>query len=222
MKMKRSRSLLRRYRAMIVTSVVVVTITAILGYLVFDAIGTPVKASQKVVQQVNIIRPPPPPPEPEPPPPQIEKEQLPEPEPEEQASTDEPPAGELLGLDADGVAGGDAFGLAALKGGRDLLKADEEQERYRWYARVLTQEINEQVFDQLSGIRDLRRNRYSLLVRIWLARDGRVERFKLASSTGDDDLDRNLVAALESLDRVSEAPPDGLPQPVRLRIVSRI
>jgi protein TonB len=205
---------------MIVTSAVVVVITAILGYLVFDAIGTPVKASQKVVQQVNIIRPPPAP-EPEPPPPEIEKEELPEPEPEQEASADEPPAGELLGLDADGVAGGDAFGLAALKGGRDLLNAGDDAQ-YQWYARVLTQEINEQVFDQLSGIRDLRRSRYSLLVRIWLARDGRVERFKLASSTGDNDLDRNLVAALESLNRVSEAPPDGLPQPVRLRIVSRI
>jgi protein TonB len=206
---------------MIITAAVVVVVTGVLGYLLVDAIGTPVKASQKVIQQVNIIRPPPPPPEPEPPPPEIEKEELPEPEPEEQAQADQPPVGELLGLDADGVAGADAFGLAALKGGRDLLNSGDS-EQFNWYARALTQEINEQVFAQLSGIRDLRRSRYSLMVRIWLAQDGRVERFKLASSTGNTDLDRTLVAALESLQRVSEAPPDGLPQPVRLRIVSRI
>jgi protein TonB len=218
--MKKHRSVLHRYRSLIVTSAVVVVITAVLGYLVFDAIGTPIKASKKIVQQVNIIRAPPPP-EPEPPPPEIEEEKLPEPEPEEAADADEPPPGDLLGLDAEGVAGGDAFGLAALKGGRDLLSADD-QERFSWYARVMTQEINDQVLDRLSAIQELRRQRYSLLVRIWVAKDGRVERFRLTDSTGDSDLDRNLVAALESFQRVSEAPPDGLPQPVRLRIVSRI
>lgn len=219
--MKKHKSPLRRYRSLIITGAVVVTLTAVLGYLLFDAIGTPVKSSQKVIQQVNIIRPEAPPPEPEPPPPEIEKEEIPEPEPEEQAEADQPPAGELLGLDADGVAGGDAFGLAALRGGRDLLGAGDDQQ-YQWYARALTQEINDKLFERLSAVRGLRRDRYSLLVRIWLARDGRVERFKLASSTGNSDLDRNLAAALESLDQVSEAPPDGLPQPVRLRIVSRI
>jgi protein TonB len=219
--MQRKRSLLQRHRSMMLTGTVVAVVTAILGYLVFDAIGTPVKSSQKVIQQVNIIRPPTPPPEPEPPPPEIEKEEMPEPEPEEQADADEPPAGELLGLDAEGVAGADGFGLAALKGGRDLLSTGNGEE-YQWYAQALTQEINDQVLAKLSDIRDLRRSRYSLLVRIWLARDGRVERFRLASSTGSTDLDRNLIAALESLERVSAAPPDGLPQPVRLRIVSRI
>ena len=61
-----------------------------------------------------------------------------------------------------------------------------------------------------------------MVVRLWLAPDGRIQKFKVVTSTGDAALDRDLVAALESLDRVSEMPPAGLPQPVRLRIVSRI
>ncbi|MBN8281319.1 MAG: energy transducer TonB [Gammaproteobacteria bacterium] len=81
--------------------------------------------------------------------------------------------------------------------------------------------LKSDLIDRLTEIRDIRRDRYSVVVRLWLAPDGRIERFKVANSTGNPDLDRDLVAALESLARVSEVPPAGLPQPIRLRIVSR-
>jgi protein TonB len=133
------------------------------------------------------------------------------------ADADEPPAGDQLGLDAEGVAGGDGFGLLGRKGGRDLLGAGSG-DQYKWYGQILKNDL----IDKLAEIRDIRRDRYSVVVRLWLAPDGRIQRFSVVNSTGDNRLDRDLALALESLDRVSEVPPAGLPQPVRLRIVSRI
>ena len=76
--------------------------------------------------------------EPPPPPPPEEKVDLAEPEPEPQPSND-PPPGEQLGLDAEGAAGADGFGLAARPGGRDLLASGGSA--YAWYAGLLKSEI---------------------------------------------------------------------------------
>jgi protein TonB len=211
---------LRAYAPLAAIAAGVLAVVGVLAWLVVSGMGEPVAPAKKTVQQVTIIKPPPPPPDtpPPPPPPPEEKVELDEPEPEpEVAEADEPPAGDQLGLDADGAAGGDAFGLLARKGGRDLLSTGGDG-RYAWYSNVLKGDL----VGRLSEIRDIRRDRYNVSVRIWLTPDGRVERYSLVGSTGKPDLDRDLRAALDSLDRVSERPPDGLPQPVRLRIVSRI
>jgi protein TonB len=149
--------------------------------------------------------------------PEIEEEvDLPEPEPAPETPSDQPPPGELLGLDAEGVAGGDGFGLAARRGGRDLLASGGD--RYAWYAGVLKEDL----LSFLAENRDLRRRAYSVNVRLWLAGDGAVQRVALASSTGDRELDRTLEGLLANMERVAEAPPSDLPQPVQIRIVSRL
>ena len=53
-----------------------------------------------------------------------------------------------------------------------------------------------------------------------LAGDGRVERFELLDSTGNDDSDAALRKTLTSL-HMKDTPPDDMPQPVKLRIVAR-
>jgi len=215
---KTARSL-RGYLPIALISLAVIALVGGLGWLVVSGMGDSAKPTKKLVQQVQIIRPPPPPPAPPPPPPEPEEVDVPEPEePEpEVAEADQPPPGDQLGLDAEGVAGADGFGLLGRKGGRDLLGASGG-DQYSWYGQVLKSDL----IDKLAEIRDIRRDRYSVVVRLWLAPDGRIQRFTIVNSTGDAELDRDLVAALESLGRVSEMPPAGLPQPVRLRIVSRI
>lgn len=212
-------SSLRGYLPLVGISGAVIALVGLVGWLVVSSMGDSVSTAKKPIQQVQIIRPPPPPPAPPPPPPETEEVEVPEPEePEpEQAEADQPPVGEQLGLDAEGVAGADGFGLLGRKGGRDLLGAGGS-DQYGWYGQVLKSDL----IDRLAEMRDIRRDRYSVEVRLWLAPDGRIQRFKVETSTGNEELDRDLVAALESLDRVSEVPPAGLPQPVRLRIVSRI
>lgn len=216
--MTRKLPFLRRYGPLVgIVLAVVLVMGGIVAFLVLG-MGEPVKQNRKTVQQVTIIKPPPPPPEVEqPPPPEVQEEvKVPEPEQAEDNSA-EPPPGDLLGLDAEGVAGADAFGLAARKGGRDLLSGGGDG-AFDWYKKSVGSEL----IGRLSENQGIRRKRYSVSLRLWLAADGRIERFRLDDSTGDADLDKRLTAALQDLGRLSEAPPEGLPQPVRVRIVSRI
>jgi protein TonB len=172
---------------------------------------------KKVVQEIRIIRPPPPdtPPPPPPPPPEEEVD-VPEPQDEpEPTPSDEPPPSQILGLDAEGTAGGDGFGLAARKGGRDLLASGSGA--YTWYAGLIKNEI----LDKLSEERQARSGSYSVLVRVWVRADGTIERIKLAQSTGDRERDKAIESALSNIDRVSQGPPASMPQPISLRIVSR-
>ena len=208
---------LRAYLPILGISLAVIAVVGALVWFVVRSLGDKVEPTKKVVQQVQIIRPPPPPPDvPPPPPPEPEEVAVPDPEEPDVADSDQPPAGDQLGLDSEGVAGGDGFGLLGRKGGRDLLAAGSG-DQYNWYGQILKSDL----LDKLAEIRDIRRDRYSVVVRLWLTADGHIQSFKIASSTGDPQLDKDLVAALESLGKVSEMPPAGLPQPVRLRIVSR-
>jgi protein TonB len=215
--MKKTGSLLRLLPVIAGVLVTVVTGGAA-AYFIKQFMDSPPPQPKQVVQQVRLIRPPPPPPEvePPPPPPEVEEEPLPEPEAAPETPSDQPPAGDLLGLDADGVAGSDGFGLAARRGGRDLLASGGD--RYAWYAGVLKDDL----LAFLSDNDALRARAYSINVRLWLARDGGIERVALAGSTGDLDLDRALEGLLANMDRVAEAPPSDLPQPVQVRIVSRL
>jgi protein TonB len=169
-----------------------------------------------VPQVVKIIRPPPPEELPPPPPPEEKVEEpLPQDVPEPEAAEEAPP-GEQLGLDAEGVAGGDAFGLAARRGGADIIGGGGGA-AFAWYTGM----IKDGILDALSEDERVRKGNYRLTVRVWLAQDGRVERIALADSTGNPQLDAAIEQALTRVRRLREGPPLEMPQPVTLRIVSR-
>ncbi len=176
-------------------------------------------ARKKVIQQVTILTPPPPPP----PPPKIEQPPEPEdqeevdiPEPEEDIPDipDAPPMGDDLGLDADGTAGSDAFGMIGRKGGRGLLDGDPNL----MYAARLQRQIEELLIDN----EQIRVKAYSVVAQLWIGQDGSITRAKLSRSTGDEVIDQALVEMLTGMDILSQAPPQGMPQPVKLRISSRL
>jgi protein TonB len=171
---------------------------------------------QPLVQQISIVVPPPPPPPPpkmeEPEPEQVEIEE-PEPEPLAEDSGEEAP-GEELGLDADGVAGADGFGLRAKKGGRGLLGGDP----FAWYAGVLQRDL-QAVLSNDDAVREL--GEYAVIVSISLTPDGYIEDSRLLSGSNNPELDAALRRALSAGVRLSRQPPDDLPQPIRLRISSR-
>jgi periplasmic protein TonB len=171
------------------------------------------------VQEISLVQPPPPPPPPpkleEPPPPEEEVE-IPEPEPEpeaEQAAADEPPPGEDLGLDAEGVAGADGFGLRAKKGGRGLIGGGD---RNRWYAGVIQRDLQKVLAENERA----RGAKYSIVLILWITPDGRVERFELGDSTGTAESESAIRDSLTGL-RLSDMPPTDMPQPVKLRVVAR-
>jgi len=207
----------RRRAPLIAGAALIAVVTGLLVWLVRYMVsqhGTP----QRVVEQrITMLRPPPPPPEaPTPPPPPEKVEQPIEPPAPQQApeQADNAPS-EQLGLDADGAAGSDGFGLAARKGGRDLVGSGTGA--FVWYTTL----VKDSVLQALSDDGRIRKGSYQVNVRLWLAADGRVERVALASSTGDRARDSAIESALQKLGRVREAPPLEMPQPITLRIVSR-
>jgi protein TonB len=206
----------RRYIPIVAIGSAVLLICGGLVWLVYGSLQEPPPKTKKVVTQVNVVRPPPPPPE-----------KLPEPEVQEEVEIEEPdaplPEPELaevpqgpLGLDADGAAGMDGFGLAARKGGLDITQSGGDP--YRFYKSALSSAL----LDQLSDNERLRRKGYEVRLQLWLDRDGTVKRFQLLGSTGDAALDSALETALADLRRVNEPPPPGMKNPVKLRISSRI
>jgi protein TonB len=174
-------------------------------------LSTPGQAKQ-VVQQIQLIRPPPPPPDLPPP---EEKVEVPDPQQKpDPTPSNEPPPGERLGLDAEGSAGGDEFGLAARKGGRDLLASGGSA--YAWYAGLL----KSQIVDQLNSEQHARLGNYSVVVRVWIRDDGTVDRVRIAQSSGNRERDQAIEAALSRITRLPQAPPADMPEPISLRIVS--
>lgn len=214
------KKLIRSLPVLIVAAVLTVVSTAIVALIIGFQEEAPVK--RKMVQQISLIQPPPPPPKIEqpPPPPQEEEvkldEQEPDPEPVPDTAADQPPAGELLGLDADGGAGGDAFGLIGKKGGRSLLSGGGNP--FAWYAGILQQDILERLYSEDR----VRKKKYSVRVKLWITPEGAVKKFELVDSSGNREVDESLRIALADIDRVRELPPQEMPQPIRVRISSRL
>ena len=75
--------------------------------------------------------------------------------------------------------------------------------------------------EQLSRNRKLKESDYRVTVRVWLRRDGSVEKADLAQSTGNSGLDELLREALLQVAAMREAPPENMPQPIRIRITAR-
>ena len=168
----------------------------------------PVPHPQQVVQQIQLIRPPPPPPPPE------EKVHIPTPQKTPQPTPDHPPPAQQLGLDAKGGAGSDAFGLAARPGGQDII--GQGASAFVWYAGLL----KDQILNQLGAQPDVRSTTYSVVVSVWVADDGTIQRVRVAQSSGDERRDRSIEEALTRLGRLSQPPPADMPEPITLRIVS--
>lgn len=205
----------QRYRSLpAVLLVVGVLVLGGLGaWLIRKYIQSAPAPQKKVAQEIKVIRPPPPPPDepPPPPPPPEEEVDIPEPKPDPTQS-DEPPPAEQLGLDAEGAAGADGFGLAARPGGRDLLATGGSALAY------YGQQLKDDLLACLQNRSELRKGSYSVQLRIWVKPDGRVERVALSHSSGDQDGDREIERCGQGITR---APPVGAPQPITLRLVSR-
>jgi protein TonB len=190
-------------------------VVKIIGSFINDA-----PKHEKKIQPITLLAPPPPPPPPpkvEPPPPEPEMEKLEEPQPDPEPLPDVPdqqPAGDT-GLDAEGTAGSDAFGMVGRKGGKGLLGGGNPN---NWYAVT----IKSSLVDILSEHDELRKKSYAAIVKIWLSPDGTVTRFELAKGSNDPDIDKLLERLLGKFKKANEAPPPGMEQPIKFKISSRL
>ena len=120
---------------------------------------------------------------------------IPEPEPMEEIPeiVDSPPVGDLLGLDAEGGAGSDGFGLIGRKGGRGLLSGAGDPNVM--YASQLQHEIE----NVLAQVDELRSFAYSVRANIWVDMTGQVSKVVLVTSTGRKEIDQKLIATIKQV-----------------------
>ena len=207
----------RRYLVRLAGGVVAVALIAGFVWFVRTMMAAKSGRPERQIETVQIIRPPPPPPDqPPPPPPEKTDEPLPKDKPEEPPPDNSPPPAGPLGLDAQGSAGEDAFGLAARAGGGDLVGGNGTAV-FAWY----TNRVRDAIRDKLSADGRIGSKRFSFTVLVWIEADGRIKQVKAVSSTGDGALDKAIEADVSSLQKLSDSPPLEMPQPIRLQIVSR-
>jgi periplasmic protein TonB len=171
-------------------------------------LSPPSPRMKQVIHEISLL--PPPPPQIEQPPPEV-KEEVMIPEPQPVSQEDAIPPGDL-GLDADGN-GSDGFQLRARKGARGLLEGGAFS--------AFANHIQESVYKILTANKKVRDANYVVTVRLWLGQDGRIERYELANSTGNAEVDSSIKVALAQIGSLGNEMPPGLPQPVKLQIVSR-
>ncbi len=177
------------------------------------------------VQQIALIKQPPPPPPPKPPekppePPKVKEEvkidqPKDEPKPDEPKAADEKPASDKpLGVDAEGGAGSDGFGLAGNKGGRDYLTTGGGGGAY--YSGLLQR----QFYEALLRNRKVLKEEFRVVVKIWLGDDGRVQKADIVSGSGDPKVDDLIQLTLLDMTPLKDVPPSSM-RPMQLRLSNR-
>ena len=177
------------------------------------------------IHQIALVnQPPPPPPKPPekpPEPPKIKEEvKIDQPKapptPDDPKPADKPASDKPLGLDADGAAGADGFGLAANKGGQDIAGAGSGGGSGAYYSGLLQRAF----FDALSRNRKVLHDEFRVVVKIWLADDGHVTRADIVTGSGNGDVDQQIQAALLDIQPLRDVPPSSMRQ-IQLRLSNR-
>ncbi len=170
---------------------------------------------------VVMLTPPPPPPPPpqEKPPEPLKPVETPTPTP----NTPPKPAAAPRAMTEAGPpqAGQDAFGVQSGNGGGMVVGGDINgsdsaftEDNYRRYlASALQQAVESD--DKLSHLI------FVTQVQIWIGSDGAVSKVVIVKSSGDEKIDRDLVAQLESVHHLDQSPPPGVKFPARIALSGR-
>jgi TonB family protein len=184
------------------------------------------REAPKVPTIIPLPPPPPPPPEkpPEPEPPVEEKmvEPAPTPEPEEVKPEEQAPpspADDLanpMQMDGDAQAGNDAFNIGAGKGG-GMAGAGGGRLGNGTYSQFLAFTFQRLLRENP----DLRNLAFALQADVWLSSVGEITRVELIKSSGNPEVDTQVLAALRNAPALSERPPASITLPVRLSLQGR-
>lgn len=198
------------------------------GYWLKSQFSKPSGPTRQVTK-ISIIPDTPPPP---PPPPKEEKR--PEPKEQKEAKVEQPkpveaPPQQAEQLKMEGAAGDGPSPFAAgsvtneYKGGDVGSTIGGAPARLnRMQFAFFTNALQRHIQDELARNREVKQIDYRVVVKVWLARDGSIQRAVLDDSTGNDKADAALSAALAEMRPFRDAPPADMPQPIRLRITNRL
>lgn len=206
-------------------------------YIIKIALADTEPRKKNTVATVTLLKPPPvvikeKPPEPEPVKETQKKEEIIDPMQKNESpapsndDNDNTPAGDKLGLDAEGSAGNDAFGLVGKKGGRSLLSggngmgAISLMNKYAGYTQMVTTAIRKKVMKSLDEEGGIPKGKLQTVVRISVDTEGKIVGFKIIGSSGNNRMDEAVTRTLGSV-KVGEPPPNGMPRTMDIRITSQ-
>lgn len=145
-------------------------------------------------------------------------------------SQDNTPAGSDLGVDAEGGAGSDGFGLVGKKGGRSItlggggggggLSGAGLLAKYGWYTKKVEKELWQRVKSILDQDGGFPKGKHQATVHLVLSGNGTILRSRIVGASGSDRMDQALKTALVAM-RVSESPPSGMPNGMTIKISSQ-
>jgi len=199
---------------------------------------------KKAAYQVTLIKPPPPEEKIKPPEPEQQKEppkesiptptEVPQPQAQnqDQPPDNAPPGGNELGVEGEGGAGSDGFGLrGGIKNGRSVtiggnggggsgMNRLAMMTKYGWYTSKIQEDIKKQLKKRMDKDGGVPKGKYEITVKILLDLQGTIKKYRIVTSSGNDKLDDAMKASLPGL-KISQAPPEGMPPLVTLRIQSQ-
>lgn len=165
--------------------------------------------------------PPPPPPPPKEPPKEQPKEQPKEIKVEQPKPVEAPPAENLKmeGAAGDGPSPFAAGQVSNEYSGGDVntIGGGVNKNQFAWYTGLIKDKMEEAI----SKDKDLASGSYKVIVKVWVAANGRIQKYELVSSTGDAQKDQLVKKALDDMPALSEGPPSDMPQPIKLKVTSR-
>lgn len=234
----------------VATGAVVLFFLCLAGGLLY-LLSTDKGGGKKVfVAKVDLVRPNlpdklPPPPKELPPEPEKQKEEIvaPSAEPQEARNMkgdDKPAASGPLGVEGEGGAGSDSFGLVGRgKGGRDITTVGTGpgtiggerdmagvMRRHARYNKLVEDEMNKAVKQALSENGGIPKGKLEAVVQIGMDEGGVVGEYRIIKLSGNKAVDEAVKKYLEYA-RISEPPPKDIPRGVKgltimsIRIVSQ-
>lgn len=212
----------RRARQLGLVAVVVALIGG--AVLLVQGLGGDAQHPARQVTKITLIpdTPPPPPPPPPKEPPKPEPKEAPKqvkldaPKPQDAAK---PQAAEQIKMEGEAGDGPSPFAAGPVTQeytGGEIGAGNGMQ--FAFYTGLLQRRIQ----NALQQAAVLKGADFRVVLRVWLDADGRLTRSELADSTGDAALDDALRTAMTEVPAVGEAPPAGMPQPVRIRVTNRV
>ena len=222
--------------AFVASFVVGLLVLGLIAWGIFSMMDTKKEAPKKA-PKITLVAPPPPPP---PPPPKFEKKPEP-PKEQKEMKVDQPvvkqeQAPPTPELKMEGPAGDGPSAFSAGKvtnedmskigkagppsvgtGGTGTMGNKNSMFNPNAnYANLLKGELQR----YLSKNNNLKRRRYAIDIIVWVAKSGGIDRFELLGTTGDSDTDEAIKKAITELPGFTQNPPVGMPQPIRLRIIT--
>lgn len=207
----------------ILISLVALAVLGGIGYGIKSLMsgGAPQKKQVTTIKLIPDTPPPPPPPPPKEPPKEQPKPDAPKEIKVEQPKPAETPPAEQLKMEGPAGDGPSAFAAGAVsndyKGGDVKTIGSDGGAKFNWYAGLLKNKIQ----DALEKDSKLKESQYKLIVSVWLKPNGDIERLEWSGSEVEPAIEQSVKAALDNMPAMRDAPPEGMPQPIRLRITAR-